>query len=89
MSWASRKGKELSFLYLKKDKNYSLDFKENTINKRIIKLSTKTLNSKIIINNETELNKTNLYYELENNFKGILKLEIRDNDSFIEFLSLL
>ena len=83
----SIKGKELSFLYLKKDKNYSLDFKENTINKRIIKLSTKTLNSKIIINNETELNKTNLYYELENNFKGILKLEIRDNDSFIEFLS--
>lgn len=83
----SIKGKEWNFIYFQKDKNYTLDFKENTISKRMIKLSKKTLNSKIIISEGTELNETNSYYQLEEDFKGELKLEVRDSDAFIEFLS--
>ena len=44
----SIKDDEKSFLYLKKDNSYTLDFKDNTGNK-MLKLSTKTLNSKIYV----------------------------------------
>ena len=44
------KGSDINFLYLKKDKVYTLDFKENEINKRLIKLSRKTLDAEILIN---------------------------------------
>ena len=82
----SIKEKEWKFIYLQKDKKYTLDFKENTISKRMIKLSQKTKNSKIIINDGTELTEKNLYYQLEDDFKGELNLEVKDNDAFIEFL---
>ena len=83
----SVKGNELNFVYLQKDKTYTFDFSENIIAKRVIKLSRKTLDSKIIINTDNELNKENLYYQIEENFKGELKLEVKENNAFIEFLS--
>ena len=54
----SLKGNEMKFIYLKKGETYTLHFKENTISKRMIKLSKKTINSKIIINDGTELSET-------------------------------
>ena len=81
---------EINFLYLEKDKIYTLNFKENTI-KKILKLSHKTLNSKIKIKidekEETELNQDNHYYLIKENFNGKIILEIKENDAFIEFLS--
>ena len=55
----------------------------------MIKLS-KTFNSTIIITNNDKqivLNKTSLYYKLEDEFHSKLLLEIKDNNAFIEFLS--
>ena len=46
----SLKENELKFIQLQKDQEYTLDFQENAISKRIIKLSKKTIKSKIIIN---------------------------------------
>jgi hypothetical protein len=82
------KDDEKNFLYLKKDKSYTLDFKDNTINK-MLKLSLKTLNSNIKINESDNLviNKDSQYYKLENDFKGQLILEVDKDDAFIEFLS--
>ena len=82
------KDDEKNFLYLKKDKSYTLDFKDNTINK-MLKLSLKTLNSNIKINESDNLviNKDSQYYKLENDFKGQLILEVDNDDAFIEFLS--
>ena len=82
-------GEEINYLYLKKDKFYILDFKNNTI-KKMIKLSRKTQNSKVMVidnENKKELNKNSLYYLLEDNFNGELKLQVTENDAFIEFLS--
>jgi len=82
-------GEEINYLYLKKDKSYILDFKNNTI-KKMIKLSRKTQNSKVMVidnENKKELNKNSLYYLLEDNFNGKLKLEVTEDDAFIEFLS--
>ena len=64
------KGTDINFLYLQKDKIYTLDFKENEISKRLIKLSRKTLDSEIIINDQVTLNNESLYYQLTDNFKG-------------------
>ena len=44
-------GSDLNFLYLQKDKVYTLDFKQNEISKRLIKLSRKTFDAEILINN--------------------------------------
>jgi len=82
-------GDKINYLYLKKDKSYILDFKDNII-KKMIKLSRKTQNSKVmVINNENkkELNKNSLYYLLDEDFNGELKLEVTEDDAFIEFLS--
>ena len=56
--------------------SYTLDITGNTMNK-ILKLSTKTLNSTIKINNKDDLvlSKDSPYYKLENGFKGQLILE--------------
>ena len=81
------KGTDINFLYLQKDKIYTLDFKENEISKRLIKLSRKTLDAEILINNESKLNNESFYYQLPDNFKGELKLEIKGNNAFIEFFS--
>ena len=81
---------EINYLYLEKNKYYTLNFVDNKI-KKMIKLSHKTLNSKIkiIINEkeEAELNQNTLYYKMKENFKGKMILEIKENDAFIEFLS--
>ena len=81
---------EINYLYLEKNKYYTLNFVDNKI-KKMIKLSHKTLNSKIkiIINEkeEAELNQNTLYYKMKEDFKGKMILEIKENDAFIEFLS--
>ena len=68
------KDDEQNFLYLKANKTYSLDFKNNTIN-IILKLSYDYLNSKINIKkdgnkNIIELNKSSPFYKLEKDIKG-------------------
>ena len=79
-------GSDTNFLFLEKNKTYELDFKDNTID-RLIKLSRKTLNSEInIIDANIVLNSNNIYHQLEDGFKGKLKLEVKNSDAFIEFL---
>ena len=83
-------GDKTNFLYLPQNKTYELDFKDNTIN-RIIKLSRKTLKAEINILNETDeniatLNSDNIYYIINKDFKGKLKLEVKNGDAIIEFL---
>ena len=78
--------KDMNFLYLVKDKIYTLDFQKNTIN-RMIKLSRKTLNSEInIINENIKLNSNNLYYKIKDNFHGTIQINVTGNDALIEFL---
>ena len=71
------------YLYLNKDKNYILHLDPNE-NSRLIKLSRKTINSKITINDNIILNKENMYYKLENN--NDLTLKVENEDALIEFL---
>ena len=82
-------GNKINFLYLEKDKTYTLDFQDNSIQK-IIKLSRKTLNSKVVIKTaeeEAELNEDVLYFKLNEEFTGSLTIEIKENDAFLKFLS--
>ena len=79
-------GKETNFVYLEKDKEYTLDFQNNTLN-RMIKLSKKTNDSEIKINNKNILlNSNNTYYKIEEGFKGKITLEATKSDAIIEFL---
>jgi hypothetical protein len=57
------KGSDINFLYLKNGTVYTLDFKENEISKRLIKLSRKTLDAEILINDELKLNNESFYYQ--------------------------
>ena len=80
----------INFLYLEKDKVYYLKY-ENHLIRKIIKLSRRTLMSIVKIklensNEEIELNETNLYYQIKENFIGKIKVEIKENDAFLEFL---
>ena len=76
----------IGFLYLKKDSIYILDFKENLLNK-MIRLSRETMNSEVYIENkDIRLNSDNLYYQMDDNFIGKLKLVISNEDALIEFL---
>ena len=72
------------------NKNYILNFENNT-HKKMIKLSHKTLNSKVKIKineiEEIELNQTQHYYLIKEDFKGKIRLEITVGNAFIEFLS--
>ena len=81
---------EINYLYLVKNKIYTLNFENNVI-KKMIKLSEKTLNSKIKIKineiTESELDENTRYYQIKEDFKGKIQLEIEENDAFIEFLS--
>ena len=82
------KDNSISYLYLIKNKIFTLNFESNSF-KRMITLSQKTLDSKIIINKNNEkfeLNKDNLYYTIEKDFKGKLTLETNENFAFIQFL---
>jgi len=77
---------ETDILYLKVDKIYHLDFKNNKIN-RIIKLSRETLNSEIIIHNEfTTLSASNLYYMIPDYFQDEITLYVQKENAIIEFL---
>jgi len=63
-----------------------LDFSENEIN-RIIKLSRETKNSEIfILNDNVIINSLNLYYKIEDCFKGKLELSVINENALIEFL---
>ena len=81
---------DISFLYLEKNKSYILNFEKNEI-KKMIKLSHKTLNSRVIIYideiEEAELNKNQPYYQIKEGFNKKIKLEIKEENAFIEFLS--
>ena len=83
----SIKNSDINFFYLQKDEVYNLDFKENSISKRLIKISRKTLDSEILIDNKSKLNNESFYYQLEEDFKGQLKMEVKGCDAFIELLS--
>ena len=76
------------YLYLQKDKTYTLNITDNYVN-RTIKLSRKTLNSEIIIekdeNENTKLNSKNLYYKIDN-YTGEIKIKVNNDDALIEFL---
>ena len=78
-----------NFFYLGQNAEYTLNFKENSMNK-MIKLSTKTLNSKVkVIKNEIEvieLNRDDPYYILDKKFVGQLKLKVEESNAFIELL---
>ena len=77
---------ETEMLYLKKDKKYILDFKNNKIN-RMIKLSRETLKSEIVIENKNIIvSSSNLYYQIEDNYQGQLILYIKNENALIEFL---
>ena len=80
-----------NFFYLIQNKTYTFNFDSNSINK-MIKLSSKTINSKIKIQKDgeeevKEINKTSPYYKIDENFKGKLILDVEENNAFIEFLS--
>ena len=80
---------EISHLYLVKNKNFNLNFQRNSITK-IITLSRKTLDAKIIITKNKEkfeLNRNNLYYKIPSDFRGKLLLQTNEYDAFIQFLS--
>ena len=83
-------GDEKNFFYLVQNKNYIFNFKKSDMNK-IIKLSSKTLSSRVkIIKNGgidiAELHKDSPYYTLDKNYEGNLELEVYDDDAFIEFI---
>lgn len=71
------------YLYLNKYQRYSINLNDIS-DFRIMKLSRKTSNSKIIINDNIVIDKDNMYYELEK--KTILNLRIESEDALIEFL---
>ena len=80
-------GDEKNFFYLIQNKNYIFNFKKSDMNK-IIKLSSKTLSSRVkIIKNGgidiAELHKDSPYYTLDKNYEGNLELEVYDDDAFI------
>ena len=63
-----------------------MDFSENEIN-RIIKLSRETKNPEIfILNDNVIINSLNLYYKIEDCFKGKLELSVINENALIEFL---
>ena len=76
------------YLYLQKDKIYKLNITDDIT--RTIKLSRKTLNSEIIIekgeNENTKLNSKNLYYKIEDNYIGEIKLKVNNDNALIEIL---
>ena len=77
----------VNYLYLQKNKNYTLKIEDNLIN-RALKLSRKTINSVITINKDGEniiLNSDNLYYILDN-YTGELEIEVKNEDAFVEIL---
>ena len=80
---------EINYLYLIQDTNTTLNFGQNSI-KKIIKLSRKTFEAKIIIyknNQKFELNKNNYYHVITSDYKGQLILETKESNAFIQFLS--
>ena len=83
------KNDDMDFLYLGKNGIYTLNFETNSKN-IMIKLSTKTPNSKVKIImyklELKELNKNFPYYILNKNYFGEIKLKVEENDAFVEFL---
>ena len=79
----------MDFLYLGKNGIYTLNFETNSKN-IMIKLSTKTPNSKVKIImyklELKELNKNFPYYILNKNYFGEIKLKVEESDAFVEFL---
>jgi len=83
----SVKSYENNILYLKKNKNYIIDFRDFDEIFAALKLSRKTKNSEVIIKDvNITLNSNNLYYILDKNFTGKINLIIEKEDALIEIL---
>lgn len=70
------------YIYLNTNKEYKINTK-NIKNPRLIKLSDKTKNSVITINDD-KIDKDNIFYELKKDEKYVVK--VRDENALIEFL---
>ena len=76
-------GKKENLLYINSGKTITINF--NKSNKRIFKLSRKTLNSKITINGDKILSRDNLYSDIIDGSNS-LNLKVENEDALIEFL---
>ena len=70
------------YIYLNTNKEYKINTKDIK-NPRLIKLSDKTKNSVITINDD-KIDKDNIFYELKKDEKYVVK--VRDENALIEFL---
>ena len=70
------------YIYLNTNKEYKINTK-NIKNPRLIKLSDKTKNSVITINDD-KIDKDNIFYELKKDEEYVVK--VRDENALIEFL---
>ena len=70
------------YIYLNTNKEYKINTK-NIKNPRLIKLSDKTKNSVITINDD-KIDKDNIFYELKKDKEYVVK--VRDENALIEFL---
>ena len=80
-----RNDKKKYFVYLQKNNTYKL-IKNNVLEKAMLKLSRKTLDSELTIkedsiNEEKKVNKENLYYEISSN----VEIYVNNSDSLLEF----
>ena len=77
-----------NFFYLVKNKNYTFNFQESTMNK-MIKLSKKTPNSKVTIIKDNEkiktIDKDSPYYLLEEKYEGQLTLKVEEMTLLLKF----
>ena len=83
-------GNSKNFIYLQKNKKYTLDLKNMRMN-TMLKLSKQTINSEINITNyNIQLNSNNYYYEITDKIKNdvnmTLELEVNKEDAFLELL---
>ena len=83
-------GNSQNFIYLQKNKKYTLDFINRRMN-TMLKLSKQTINSEInITDRNIQLNSTVYYYEItdsvKNNVNMTLEVEVGKEDAFIELL---
>ena len=79
-----------SLIYFSPDKEYTLDFSSNSI-ERLIQLSHSSLDSVVNITYEEGnylLNSSNLYFKIGFNYRGSLKIKSNNKGALIEFLTL-
>ena len=75
----------VDYLYLQKSKKYEIEFGVNVAIEGVLKLSTQSLNSEIIIDDNLVLNKKNNYYMFQT-FNKTMTIKAEKEDVFIEFM---